>query len=273
MSLSDTQYEQIQKYLDNELEESEKIAFEQEIAENEMLAQEVALFQKLPQYIGEGQSPDVDLETEHPQFKAYLKVFLSDESKQLENELENIGTAFLQNENQETSNKVVAIYSRWKVLSAAAVVLVLFGSLWFLMKPTSSTALYSSYVQHDAIILNQRGNEDEISKNAEELYNQGNYEAAIPLLLKVNEQNLNFDVLLALGVSYLELDDYDNALAQFEAIGQSDAIIKDKALWYEAATYLKQNNRDLARQKLLQLQEEYPFFKAKETKKILRKLK
>ncbi len=273
MSLSDIQYEQIRKYLDNELPESDKMTFEREIAEDEALAQEVALFQKLPQYIGEGQSPDVVLEQNHPQFKAYLKEFLSEDSKNLANQLETIGTNYIQNENTEKSKNVISLNSRWKVFSAAAVVLVLFGCLWFLMQPSSSTQLYSSYVQHDAILLNQRGGIDETAKNAEELYNQGNYKAAIPLLIQVNEQSLNFDVMLAIGISYLELDDFENALTQFETISQSDAIIKDKSLWYEAATYLKQNNRLLARTKLLQLQEEYPYFKAKETQKLIRKLK
>lgn len=272
MKLTDTQYENIQKYLDNELTDSELSAFEQEIKTNELLAQEIDLFKKLPDYIGEGQSPENDLETEHPQFKAYLKEFLSEDSKALTLELETMGAAYLQSEDKD-DKKVKSLSINWRVFSAAAVLLILLGGTWFLMKPEDSAKLYSSYVEHEAIILNQRGSNDETAKIAETLYNQGKYKEAIPLLKALNEAELNYDLVLALGVAYLELDDFSNALAQFESISQSDAIIKDKSLWYEAVTHLKQDNRELSLQKLQQLQEEYPFYKPEETKKLIKKLK
>ena len=275
MSLDDLTYELIQKYLDNELSESEKAAFETQLSENETLAKEVKLFQMLPSYIGEGQSPEPTLETEHPKFKAYLKEMLSDDAKELATKLDEFGSNYIKSDtdNETDDSKVKKIGGNWKVLRIAAAIVLLLGVVWF-MKPQQNPAkLYSTYVQHDDIILNQRGEDDNNSKQAEQLFNEGNYKEAVPLLEAVAKNEINYDVVLALGIAYLEQNSFDKALEQFKSIQDSDAIIKDKAMWYEAVTYLKMEDKLKALTTFEQLQIEYPFYKVDETAALIKKLK
>ncbi|MEZ5004377.1 MAG: hypothetical protein R2730_15200 [Chitinophagales bacterium] len=270
MSLNDQTYQLIESYLLGELSDEAMKNFEERVANEPDLAKELEMFRLMESYIGENDWPDSELESEHPKVKDYLKAYLADDAKALSGLLEKVG-----NENidaaiaDDSSQKVRPL---WKIFSAAAVVLVLFGCLWFVMKP-SGVNQYASNLQHEELLLTQRGEIDKLPAEAEEAFNSGDYKTAIPLLKELDHVNGDFHVDIALGIAYLETDELDMAYEEFNQVYHSDALIRDQALWYLAMVHLKRHEQAKALEKLSLLRKNYPQFKTDEVKKLISKLK
>ena len=90
----------------------------------------------------------------------------------------------------------------------------------------------------------------------------------------INKQsNFNPNVVLYLGVSNLELNNYDKALLNFEKLIQSNSIDKSKGYWYKTLTYLKMDDRNLAIKELKIIVENPSNYNYNKAKELLEKLK
>ncbi|MEM6831452.1 MAG: tetratricopeptide repeat protein, partial [Bacteroidota bacterium] len=72
----------------------------------------------------------------------------------------------------------------------------------------------------------------------------------ITLFRKRREEN-NPHILLYLGASYLEMNDFQQAQAVFEQLLTGDTLDSHKAYWYLALVYLKQGSVEKAKEQLL----------------------
>lgn len=268
MSLDDQTYQLIESYLSGALSNEAKKDFEKRISKEIDLAKEIELFKLMEGYIGEYKWPDSPIETEHTKVKEYVKEYLTDDVKEVALKLEKIGAEAL----TETKKDDSSTTSLWKVFRAAAAVLLLVGSLWFFMQPNSVNQ-YANNLQHEEVLLAQRGDGNQLFADAEKLFNDGKYDKAIPLLIDVDKEIEDYNVDLALGISYLETNDLANAKEMFNKIYNSDALIKDAALWYSAMTDLKIKDKAQAFKSLNKLHSEYPYYKIDEVEKLINKLK
>ncbi|MEZ5009840.1 MAG: hypothetical protein R2753_16950 [Chitinophagales bacterium] len=270
MSLNDQTYQQIESYLNGTLSAEEVKNFEERIANEPELGKEIELFKLMEGFIGENKWPESTIESDHPKVKEYLKAYLSDDAKSLSEVLEKIGNQTINAATTEVSSTKVR--PLWNVFRAAAAVLVLVGCLWFFMKPTG-VQQYASSLQHDELLLTQRGESEKLSLEAENAFNSKEYEAAIPLLIEVDKVNGDFHIDIALGIAYLETNELDKAYEEFNQVYNSDALIRDQALWYLAMSDLKSKENSKALDHLKLLRKNYPDFKSEEVKKIISKLK
>lgn len=92
----------------------------------------------------------------------------------------------------------------------------------------------------------------ELVTKAATAYNQKDFEGTINYLSTYLESNDDPKLALVLGASYLELDQWQNAIDIFESVREASNLLDD-ATWMLSMTYLKMNNEQLAKQSLQQL--------------------
>ncbi len=105
-------------------------------------------------------------------------------------------------------------------------------------------------------------------------FSEKKYQETIILCNKVlqNSETIQPNLLLYLGVSQLELSQYQDALSTFSILEKSNAIDFHKAFWYKSLVYLKQENKEKAIVELQKIKENPNYFNHSEAKKILRKI-
>lgn len=269
MSLDDRTYQLIEDYLSGSLTADEAKAFEERLATDKELALELEIYQQMEGLINENGWVDSKIETDHTLVQDYTKAYLSDEVKSAAALLDSLGEQAISSE-----TKIVELQTKdnkWQILRIAAAVFVFAGLAWLFVGQSKVTN-YANKLQHEEILLAQRGDSQQLMADAEQAYNNGNYAEAIPLLIAADKVNNDYSIDLALGVAHLEVNQLDEALKLFNKVYNSDSIIKDKALWYKAMTQLKQKDKLAAKATLEQLQSAYPYYQQNEVTKLLKKL-
>ena len=145
----------------------------------------------------------------------------------------------------EASGKYGIDIKKWIILLLALGALAL--AIWYFQSSTK-TDLYEAHADHFALYLVTKNDENTTALNAENSFNEENFAEAINAItayLKQNNQDTKAQ--LALGISYLETNDVDNALKIFKLIGSGTSTLKDYGLWYEALAYVKMKQYDEAK--------------------------
>lgn len=219
----------IERDLAGELNAEEKKSFEDRIKSDKDFAEKVLLYRSLNEKL---RSRFLQEEEEQR-----LRTVLSEISK----------TEIPSGKNGKT------IPLRWYHFAAAATIALL-AIAWFY---TSKLAVpeYSQYAFHGSLALAERGI-DSLQHQAEDAFNSKNYAEAIQYFNRLLEADPdNTELQLYKGVSLLELDQVEEAESIFNTIKNSNAVYKDKAIWYLALSALKQKDYDLCEALLEQLPE------------------
>lgn len=214
-------YEQIEKYLNGELEGEELLAFENDLRNDAELAKEVKLYRSI--------------ETEMKSAAAEQQ-----EEAELRKSLNNLGDTHF-----KKKAKLVGMKRTWWYVSAAAASVLIF----LLVKPLFNKSfdkdkLYAGYMKEvEGLPESQRGNNpDSLYTEAAQLYNHKDYKQALPLLEKLIEQNKeDIQVKLAAGICYMQVENYSPAVSLFDSIAAGTSVYKNQALWMKALVLLKQN--------------------------------
>jgi len=226
--------EKIQAYLHDQLTDVEKQAFEELLKSNPEIAQET----REALLIKEGLALEQDVE-------------LMQRIERLEASLEN----------KKSSNTWI----RW----AAAILILAIPVYYFSSLPSSPEELYKEYYSpYENVIGATRGDN---AGNYLLSYDHGNYKDAVVELSEAIEVSENpQDYYLYLGISYLELDDYQNAIETFSKI-ESTNRFANHSKWYGALTYLKMGDENKAKEVLKELKESEGSF-SKQAEEILESL-
>lgn len=159
-------------------------------------------------------------------------------------------------ETQE-SKYVVSIMS-WKVQSIAAsiaIFLLVGASFLFNMNDSmTSEELFGQYYTTENSILNVRSNnaaEYNPVNDGMKYFDQQNYDKALYAFELAPE---NVVAKLYTGFSYMELKQYDQAIAKFkDIIDQKDNLFIDQAEWNLGLCYVATNNTNQAKQLLTKI--------------------
>ena len=132
---------------------------------------------------------------------------------------------------------------RWAAVAAGVAVLV---AAFFLLLPgkTDPAVLYQAYYETPNLSGGSRGGDaaiDALKSEAAQSFKSQNYAAAVQQYLAILQQTPNDPyVQLALGLSYMETDDLQNAEKAFAQIIQNEDILYlHQAKWYQALSFLK----------------------------------
>jgi len=204
----------LMKYLDGEMDQTEKEMFESELQKNAALKEQL---EKLR----------VAIFSVH-QYGTIEKV------KTIHSEMMQELSSIHKESRVVPMRKIV----RYSLAIAASVIIILVGINLFTPSQLSPDKLYNeAFVDYDASTV--RGNE--IQTDAAKLYQARDYSSVIT---KANSKNLSQKDSLLVGLSYLKTNKLSEAINWFSSISANNPTKQD-AEFYLAMTYLK--NRDYNR--------------------------
>ena len=140
---------------------------------------------------------------------------------------------------------------------AAVVLLLVLGGVYLFKgeSPTTQQLFAQNYEAYSLSLASRDAADNELLARLNELYRQQNYKAALPLfdqLLK--NDSLNARMLIGAGICHLELDQPQAARNRFSAIIEAnDLRLQDMARWYTALSFLKEGQAENAQSYLDQI--------------------
>ena len=242
-------FDKIEAYLDGEMSDSQKIAFENELKTNAILKEE---FEK---------RQIVKLSLQHllrrNQKKDKLKEWLG-EQKSVEKK--NVPKL-----NSKPKPRVVDFYSSiFRKMAAAILIMALPLGLYLAFNHfnagTSPQMLAeTAWTKTDKLshLANTMGGEDSkiILKNVRKLYKDQKYNEGIAQLNNIDTNNEDYpQSLLLKGMCYYKLDDNANAIRNFNSLLENpNKSFDDKANWFLALSLLDNGNESAAKKILKEI--------------------
>lgn len=207
--------EKIDKYLLGKLSEKELADFEKELSEHPELAEDVRLQQESLEMIDLMGDEKIRAQIK----KVHSKMTVPPKPKR---------------------NRLFLIVSS----IAAVLALTLIWSLFIKTNPIfSPEKIYTTHFEPFPMNFAKRGANEKELVNASTLYSQKKYNKAIPIFENLSDKNIDTQIDLALGISYLELEEYNKAISTFEKlIITKDPLYEHHSYWYAALGYLKMND-------------------------------
>lgn len=268
MILSEDIKAQADNYLDNNMSEIERNAFEQELKGNKLLQEYLAINKEMAkqysdsdwQFLEQPNTSDVNV------LEDYLK---SDDINKLKEAIKMASTSYHQNKVKKKPSKSVG----YSFLAIAASIVLLIG-LYFAGSNDNIYEDYNSWNELPSLI--ERGDAlDSNLEQAENAFVKKNFNLANTLYLqylKESTNESNVTVYLYLGITELELKQKEKALAYFDNVITSNSIDFSKGYWYKALVYLKFEEHENAKKQLRIITQEQSNYNYKEAKKLLKKL-
>ncbi len=146
----------------------------------------------------------------------------------------------------------------WPYWAAASIVIFAIAFAWWFKssQPQNPEDLYFAYFEPYDASLMQRTQNDTALLLISNLYKNKKYKQVLPLMEAQlnNPAAASSTLILATGITYLELDQPRKALDLFEQIdGRGDFNFADEVKWYSALAYLKAGEMDRSKTYLQQL--------------------
>lgn len=230
--------EQLVRYLDGELTESEKQQLLEKLKNDPSLREKLELISDVDKLLGD---------------------------KHLENF-------------EESVSEIEAVHSgktkpdsdrKLKWLAAAAIFLILISaaSYFIFYKTTSGEKLFAAYYERlpaDFATRSPEAGNDDLDLSLR-LYNTGKFQEATGELRKiVQKQPDDYAAGLYLGICYMETDQENNAASEFrKVLNSGDPVFEEHALWYLSLSYIKAGQTSLAIPMLKKLAGSQTFYKEK----------
>ena len=252
MEFDNNVYNQIEAFIGGTMNASERSIFEKEIKSNAALRKEVDLHRSLKKAI---QGEELDLvknEEDNATFTQIREIRRSEKYTTIEDSIGKIADAYFEKEVITQKPKRWLYY----IGSAVAVVIIAF-LIQYNTRTLSTETLYAEYSNwQDLPSLTLQNTTANILAEGEQLFLTNEYAKAIVIFSEIAEnQSLKNElpnpyVLSYLGASYLEINDYENALSTFDQLLRSNSVDSSKGYWYKAMVYLKQGNKEKVREEL-----------------------
>lgn len=218
-----SEYEEIEKYLNNDLSAEELSAFELQMQQDAPFAERVKLYTHIYH----------DIEDSEKELQ--LKQILEANSKKY----------FQKNMNRKTAPPVIK--SRQVVLMAilAAAVVLFFVFRPFFTGTQSTDEILNEYNGFQKISFAQRSQENnDTLLLIEDLYNNKNFDGALQQIFMWNSLHDDTELRMLEGRTLLFLKKYPNALNIFEQVSKGQSSFKNEALFFLGLAYLGKGNKD-----------------------------
>lgn len=216
----DNRFENIESYFEGRYNEEEKRQFEERCGQDEEFAQDVAFY---------------------VQSRQVLKEELLSRKR--------AGWAAPGQERRPVRHRL------YLIPAAAAAVILLFLFVYLLVRPAGPAALATTYIRTHYNRLSQTmdGARDSLQQGIA-AYNNRQFPQALALFTAVaHTRPHHTDALLYLGLVYLRLQQYDQALAQFDTLSHLPGLYSNPGPFLKAVTLMERDapgDRDRARQLL-----------------------
>ncbi|MHA7057879.1 hypothetical protein ACWGOQ_0011705 [Aquimarina sp. M1] len=258
---------EIDYYLSGAMSTSEKQAFEERLRADTSLAEELKLQKDMRSIYEDQKWEEGDKKALQTQEAKQLQSFFeSDEAVHLKRTIKEVVS-----ENSSRSPQKAF----WFVGIAASIAVLLTVSL-FVFKDANYDELYASYINLDEIpsLVTRGENTNVLLEEAQLLFEDKKYQETISSFASYHSVAASIDPLSYIynGIAYLELNEYNNALAQFELLANSKTLQAKKANWYVALVYLKQKKKRKLKDVLQIIIADRSNYKYQEAQELLEKI-
>lgn len=256
----------IERFLKNELSETEKNKVLESINSDALFREKVLFEQQLFDTLDEN-SWSFAKNVDTSKVKEFENLFKSEEIIYIKK------TIAKANENFKKKKK--NRFKKWQIYSSAAIVALLISVYALKPQNLSTNEIYTKFINSKEIpsIIN-RGNEKDFKKlvKGQRYFENKEYSKSAALFsseLKNNLNNSNVYILLAL--SQIEIDDFKNAEITLDSLLNSNLIDAQKSYWYKSLLYIKSNQIEKARNTLSILIKN-SYYKNKQAIKLLEEI-
>lgn len=220
---NENQYEQLDRYLDGAMPEEEHQAFEAALEQDEQMQKALLLQRDLRAGIDQ---------LGHTALRDRLRQIHQEEVRGHEAPIVPL-----------RSDR--GLWRRWAAVAALLVAAV--GLLYWAVNRNELAPgdLYASHYEPYPLSLTQRGASEQLAQQqAETAYLAGDYATALPLLQRLIQADPNDgELVLATAIAEWETGKVSEALTRLQGL-EGNALLKDRAFWYQAMIHLK--NEDWA---------------------------
>lgn len=187
----------------------------------------------------------------------------------LSDNLNALGNEYFQTETGVNQPVMKAEVNWRRRLMAAAAFVALLVTAWIILRPNPLS--YQQFAQHEPLHLSVRGEADVLVTEAEKAFNAGEYGRALLALDKLMTLNPdNGSARLYKGICQLELHQPEVARTTLQPLADGRSALRADALWYIALSYLQENNHQVCKTTLQQLETGDAHYK--EAQQLLKKL-
>ncbi|WP_299260331.1 tetratricopeptide repeat protein [uncultured Aquimarina sp.] len=271
MEFEEEDYNQITNYNLGNLSEAENAEIEKRMQMDKVFREEVLLHQRLPYAISEKGWPDWGHENNEQEIEEIKALKRSDLISNIESKIKSSGRQYFENQNKHRKG-----WRKYAVGLVAALVIVFVSLRIFNFNSVSGESLYAEYVDWENNLLSttEQSNFENRGLQGEQLFKKEEYKKAKIVFIDIIEKGKRQDshTLMYLGASYLELEEYNDALQVFDQLLQQKSLNSNRAYWYKSMVYLKQGDISKAKEELLSLiknKENFNYTKARELLKQL----
>lgn len=235
---------QIEQYLKGELTGEELRSFEEQLAANENLKEEVALQRQLVGVFSDDDWISIDTEERNEEIRKRSKLLKGEELQGLSATIRAIGKEHV----QEQSNK--RYNSRYFYYVAAAAVIAIICVFWSTYQ-NSLDSYYGNYVSWNELpSYTEKGT---VSSNFEQgvtAFKQKEYPKALALFEGVTREHELYPLnLIYLGATYELMGKNEEAIQRFEELTALNTFAEhSKGYWYQLLIYLKTNQEEKAKE-------------------------
>lgn len=241
----------ISKYLDGELNPVEVRDFEEAMAQDHELREELDLYRDVNEALSDTEVLD-------------LRAQLNEIHEELTPQIEKI--------TRRSSKRVL----RYAVAASLAVIISLGTYSLFFKKVNDSKLVSQFYKPYDVTLVNRSANSELTSILGEALffYDNSNYQKAVVLFEEILDNHPDMMASqLYLGISNMELKEYTKAGKSFNTvIKQNDNLYIEQAEWYLGMVYVLTDQKEKARKQFRKIKQSEGYYRD-EAARILRKLK
>lgn len=272
MSFDDQTYAQIASYLNNQMDEVEKTAFEALLESDAELTSFLETYKTLEGVYNE-EKWTIKTTASIDEVKELARQFRADDVVDLSKKIRTIQQ---ENHTQKSPKKKTYFYYISSAVAIAAIFTLFYFSFMQSLSPADAFEQYHNW--NTLPSFQDKGIIDDDTKanliKAETLFEEKKYKEALTLFSSTTKNKTYIpNAALYIGISQLELQQYTAALKTFEILKNSDAIDHHKAYWYTALVYLKQDDADKAKKILEVLVQNPDYYNSKKAQKLLKKLK
>jgi tetratricopeptide (TPR) repeat protein len=225
----------IARYAEGDMPADERAAFEAALASDETLQQQLNLYREV-----------------HGSLQQHFSA--NEQRGQLQGTLHSLQGEFFNEASQPGKLVSMKRWLRGAVAVAAVLIAVMF--IWQLMQPD----LFEKYAAINMDPAVERGEQGgELLQAAVTAFNKKDYASAVQSLAQVRQQDTTNSVVnFYYGVSLLQTNRITQAREIFNQLWIGQSAFKFDAAFYQALTYLKEDNKPLCKEWLLKIPADAP---------------
>lgn len=256
----------IERYLRKEMTDDERTDFEKKIAQDSDLKEQIGIYKAL--YSIEDTNDEwFETEENTKLLEKEVALFRSKETVQFSENLKKF-------RDSNTKKKKPVFHLRLLSTVAAIAIIAIFI---FYPKDVNLSSLYEEYHNWEELpsYISKGDTDKDTYKTLESLFLKKEYQTIVSQTDIIDSSLFEIDqqASLFVGVSHVELNQYEEALKVFDLLIQSNSINAHKGYWYKALTYLKQGNKEKAIDILTIISNNASHYKHGTAKELLEKLR